>query len=258
MDNKKIFKSAKIKNSEDQFTFNAKLVGYDNQDRENDIIKSGAFKESIKNKAKYPLLYNHMNDDLSDTIGYFEAIEKNDGVYIKAKINEKEEKALKVYDYIKKGVLTEMSVGFIPTDYEFNSSHDGFDIHSALMYEGSVVQVPANENAKIIEVKKLEKEQKEKQMNFEKDIKDSLDELKNKINDLSADDKAKVGQAVEEHTEELSKYKDQIAQIIEEAKKKVLETMDSSDSSSTSDNSTSSDSSRTDSSNSDDTKKEGE
>ena len=58
------------------------------------------------------------------------------------------------YRMVKEGILTEFSVGFVPTKYSENKS-DGIDIDEIKLYEVSLVTVASNEEALVTDVKAI-------------------------------------------------------------------------------------------------------
>lgn len=177
---KTIYKSFNLEKSNDksEYDFEGYLSKYGNKDRHNDIIVKGAFKDAIKRKEKYVLLEEHNS---SKKIGYFKAINKNDGVYIYAKLFEDEE-CLKIKKLIKEGAYSDMSVGLgieSKDDYEYDEVNKSWNIKKAYIREGSVVLAPANEQAIITSVKSLIEKEEAKNMpkNYDMEIKEKQLEI---------------------------------------------------------------------------------
>jgi HK97 family phage prohead protease len=181
--NKKSVLSIEKSDATEDYKFSGWLARYGNQDRHGDIIEKGAFKESIDNKKVYKLHYNHkvtndgwfetgdLKSELDMVIGTFKAFEKDEGVWVEAELFNDEENARKVYKLLKKGALSEMSIGFSmmsSKDYEWDDDLNGYRIKKALIFEGSVVGVPANPLATIEQVKSLEKQEFNKEETYER------------------------------------------------------------------------------------------
>jgi HK97 family phage prohead protease len=60
-----------------------------------------------------------------------------------------------IFRLVKKGFITAGSVGFVPLDYNFSDDrHGGIDFHRQELLEFSVVPVPANSNALVVQAVK--------------------------------------------------------------------------------------------------------
>jgi HK97 family phage prohead protease len=116
-------------------------------DQAHDIIREGAFKETI-NQRSYPikLLWQH---DASNPIGSIIHIkEDNYGLFIKATITNHTQIGREATELIKSGIVSGLSVGIVPKKYATNAK--GYnEISEAILYEISVVTFPANLYAKI-------------------------------------------------------------------------------------------------------------
>lgn len=151
------------------YDFAGYLAKYGNVDRHGDIIKQGAFKEAIDAKQNYVLHYDHDtgsmfgNGAIDNSIGYFKAFDKPDGVWIEAKFFEdtNDDKVIKAKQLVKSGAVNEMSIGFMASkgDVEYrrdaNDEIIGYIFNKGLITEGSIVRVPANPEATIDKVKSL-------------------------------------------------------------------------------------------------------
>lgn len=173
-------------------TFSGWLSTYGNVDSDGDVFEKGAFKDAIKNRNTYPLLFNHKGNNLDDYIGEFKAFDKPEGVWIEAKLFEDDKNADKVYSMLKSGALQEMSIGFRIEDWEKDAEWiedekrdpfwgGGFNFKKSLIREGSVVLAPANLQATVEEVKN----QKRVNVNFdfEKFQEDMIDYMKENMKD---------------------------------------------------------------------------
>jgi HK97 family phage prohead protease len=163
------------------YKFSGWLARYGNKDRDGDIIEKGAFKQAIDNKKVYNLHYNHktntsgwvedgdLKKELEMIIGTFQAFEKDEGVWIEAELFDDEEASQKVYKLLKKGSLSEMSIGFgvmDSKDYSFDKELNGYRFKKAIITEGSIVGVPANPLATIEQVKSIKEETFDKEESF--------------------------------------------------------------------------------------------
>jgi uncharacterized protein len=116
-------------------------------DQAHDIIKEGAFKETITQR-NYPikLLWQH---DANNPIGSILHIKEDHyGLLIKATITNHTQIGREATELIKSGIVTGLSVGIVPT--KCTTTSKGYnEILEAILYEISVVTFPANLYAKI-------------------------------------------------------------------------------------------------------------
>lgn len=148
----KHFKVKALEGNSD-FQFEGYASTYGNEDRDGDIIESGCFLDSLKNKTVYPLCFNH---DLSTVIGKVDLMDDEKGVFAKGTFNQNDDVAEKYYDLVKMGAIDSMSIHFFVKDYEPVDStkpYGGWRIKKADIIEVSLVTVPANTQALISSVK---------------------------------------------------------------------------------------------------------
>ncbi len=121
---------------------------FGNVDNVGDVIIKGAFAKSLA-KLKPKFCYQHKSDEL---IGVIEsAVEDDNGLYIKA-IFANTQDAQDARELSKIGAIEEMSIGYIARDYEYRS--DGVRVLKEIeLLEVSLVAFPANDKAKITQVK---------------------------------------------------------------------------------------------------------
>jgi len=135
--------------------FEGYLSTYGNTDRDSDVFVKGAFAKSIAKKSTVPLCYNHRRDAV---IGKLELTDDDKGVFAKGFLNLADPQAANVYELLKMGALDSMSVGFAVKDYEpvdIKRPFGGWNIKEGEIYEGSIVTVPANEEARVTDVKEF-------------------------------------------------------------------------------------------------------
>lgn len=132
------------------------LATYGNIDRVNDRIEPGAFKESIeRHKSEgrpIRMLFQH---DRKQVIGGFPIEKVRDdieGLFVEGEIVLESDKTRQIFALAKKGFLSDMSIGFSIDESEFDEN--GVRILKKLdLWEGSIVDEPANPDARIQEVK---------------------------------------------------------------------------------------------------------
>lgn len=126
---------------------------YGNADRDGDIMEKGCFTKTLKNNSVIPLCLNH---DINKFVGKAELMDTEKGLYVKGTLNLNDSEAAKVYDLIKMGALTSMSIGFLVNDFipiDKNTPYGAMKFTDVDLLEVSLVTVPANAQAKITDVK---------------------------------------------------------------------------------------------------------
>ena len=127
------------------------VTTYGNVDDWGDIIVKGAFDEV--DLSNVIMLYSHNYEDVP--IGKWELELREDGIYGKGILNLKQQKARDVYEAIKFGTITGLSIGFLAVvEFLEPNDHGGFNIHKvAKLIEVSPCVLPANDKARIERIK---------------------------------------------------------------------------------------------------------
>jgi HK97 family phage prohead protease len=131
---------------------------FENTDLGNDVIKTGAFRRSLKKRGVMgvKLLYQHKSDM---PIGVFESIkEDKQGLYVKGKLALKTTAGRDAYELLKMGALDAMSIGFRanPEEVSYDKRTNKRMIGEVDLMEISLVTFPMNPQAKIRSVKGTE------------------------------------------------------------------------------------------------------
>lgn len=129
---------------------------FNNIDKDGDIILEGAFQESLaQKKYRLPLLWSH--DHNIPAIGMVELTEDSHGLRIdRGILNLELALARDIYSNIKNGILDSFSIGFYLQKREYR---DGVRyILQADIFEVSLVNFPANNEAKINNIKTVLKD----------------------------------------------------------------------------------------------------
>lgn len=147
-------------NKDEQFGyFEGYASTFGNIDKTNDIIQKGAFSQSLKDKKPndIKIFWNHCSDILIGS--YLELREDDKGLFVKGRINLMVERGRDAYALLKAGDLNKMSIGIRVQDAE-RSGVDGEDeiriIKKVELFEISLVPIPANDMAEVIDVKSLD------------------------------------------------------------------------------------------------------
>jgi len=136
---------------------------FNNKDLGNDVIKQGAFAESIKGKRarSIKLLYQHKTDE---PIGVVDSLEEDSkGLKIKGRLAMGTQKGREVYELMKMGALDSMSIGYklSPDGYKYDDKRKKRVIKQVDLMEVSMVTFPMNPKAKITKVKLQEMDVRE-------------------------------------------------------------------------------------------------
>lgn len=128
------------------------------KDSYSDIIVPGAFAKSLatwQEKGRLPaLLWQH---NMSEPIGiYTEMREDETGLYLKGRLLiDDDPLAKRAHAHMKAGSLSGLSIGYVLNDYEYDNQKDAFILKDIDLWEVSLVTFPANDEARISNVKSL-------------------------------------------------------------------------------------------------------
>lgn len=128
------------------------------KDSYSDIIVAGAFAKSLaawQEKGRLPaLLWQH---NMSEPIGiYTEMREDETGLYLKGRLLiDDDPLAKRAHAHMKAGSLSGLSIGYVLNDYEYDKQKDAFILKDIDLWEVSLVTFPANDEARISNVKSL-------------------------------------------------------------------------------------------------------
>lgn len=146
--------------AEDTGTFEGYASVFNNADAYGDIVRPGAFAETIAQFRDHgrviPVLYGHDFADPFSNIGAVEEIREDDhGLFVKARLDLDNPKAQQVYRLMKAKRLNEMSFAYRVLDggWEEVDGEEVYEITRVKLFEVSVVPVGANPQAEIITVK---------------------------------------------------------------------------------------------------------
>lgn len=123
-----------------------------------DIVMPGAFKTSLdrwKENGRQPaLLWQH---NMSEPIGIYTEVREDDvGLVVKGRLLiDDDPLAKRAHAHMKAGSLSGLSIGYMLKDYDYDSEKDAFLLKEIDLWEISLVTFPANDEARISEVKSL-------------------------------------------------------------------------------------------------------
>ena len=143
---------SEIKNISEIGRFSGYASVFNVIDRHGDIVLKGAFKKSIEKFSQdNPLivLLEH-----KDAIGIIDHASEDDyGLYVEGKISTNTTKGLDVYKLMKDKVISKLSIGYRSVNSYYDKEKKARIIPETELFEVSLVSIPANESAKIIETK---------------------------------------------------------------------------------------------------------
>ena len=126
------------------------------KDSYSDIVMPGAFKASLEKwseKGQFPaLLWQHKMDE---PIGvYTKMVEDEKGLYVEGRLLIKDDDlARRAHAHLKAGSIQAMSIGYSLIDYDYDQDKGAFQLKEIDLWEVSLVTFPANEEARIDNVK---------------------------------------------------------------------------------------------------------
>ncbi len=137
------------------------------QDLYGDVVVKGAFTSTLEQDfpdggAHIPIHWQHQDNNPTDIIGEtLSAVEDEHGLLVTARLDTDLPEGQRAYELLKRGLIHQMSIGFIPTQTvwvdQSAQSGDPFDgyreIREVKLFEISLVQVAANQGAEVLEVK---------------------------------------------------------------------------------------------------------
>ena len=148
--------SFEIKAVSDDGLFSGYASVFDNVDSYGDIVRKGAFVESIgewEAKGKMPpILWNH---DPSDPIGVYTKMQEDEkGLYVEGKLLiDDVPRAKQTHALMKAGVIDGLSIGYRVKEYLYNVDEEVTDLIKLSLREVSIVTFPANPETRIEAVK---------------------------------------------------------------------------------------------------------
>ena len=128
------------------------------EDSYSDVVVKGAFQKSLAawaEKGRMPsMLWQHK---MSEPIGIYTEMKEDDhGLYVKGRLLiEGDDLAKRAHAHAKAGSLGGLSIGFILKDWEYDSQKGVYLLKEIDLWEVSLVTMPANDEARISEVKSM-------------------------------------------------------------------------------------------------------
>ena len=146
----------KIKSVSETGEFSGYGSVFGTKDSYSDIVLPGAFAKSLSDwneKGQLPaLLWQHRMDE---PIGiYTKMLEDDNGLYVEGRLLiDDDPLAKRAHAHMKAGSLSGLSIGYSLNDYEWDKDKEAFLLKQIDLWEVSLVTFPANDEARISDVK---------------------------------------------------------------------------------------------------------
>lgn len=178
-----------------------------------DVVAKGAFLKTIERWKELgkpiPLLYGHNTNDPEYNIGAVKVFKEDErGLYIEADFDPENPKAQYVRKLVKEGRLFQFSFAYDTLDWGEVTLEDGRkanELRELDIYEISLVQIPANQHAEVVEIKSA-KSGKRNSKADEADIREAIRLLQRVLGELEEEQTEPEGEA---KSEEPSKANDE-------------------------------------------------
>jgi HK97 family phage prohead protease len=153
--NKRIATPFNLKSITDTGLFSGYGAVFGNVDSYGDVVLPGAFKASLRkhqNKGTQPAMLLHHSS--SRPCGVYHAVKEDDhGLFVEGQLLTSTTDGDEAYKLLKAGALNGLSIGYQLLDHEYNPK-TGMDYLKEIdLWEVSLVVFPANEEARVTEVK---------------------------------------------------------------------------------------------------------
>ena len=154
-------KAAGTQDGTEDGVFEAIVAAY-NIDSTGDKIVPGAFIDTLKSWTDsgdpIPVLWSHMANDPESHIGVVEAAEERlgEGLWVRARLDVDEPKALKVYKLLKGRRVTQFSFAYDVEDGQYVETSGGesyFELRRLKLYEVGPTLIGANQATSLLDVK---------------------------------------------------------------------------------------------------------
>lgn len=145
-----------VKDHDDAGAFSGYGAVFDNVDSYGDKIIKGAFLEHIASAKRMPsLLWQHRGSEISGIIKSLK--EDNYGLFMEGQLALKTQRGAEAHELMKMGAIDGLSIGYeVPAGGQvFNKESKINELHQIKLWEISIVTFPANELARVSQVKQI-------------------------------------------------------------------------------------------------------
>lgn len=186
--------------AEDEGHFEGIANAYDVIDDYESKFQRGAFKKTLEEQDKIPLVWFH---DPTQPIGQARAWETDEGLKVDGELDLNIQKAQEVYSGMQMGYVDTMSIGFETIQSDTNS--DGIEIKKeAKLYEASPLtqNFAANPGAEIGEVRSTIKGIRRINQSIKdetkRDLDEAINELRQIVDELDTEEEANEEESIDE------------------------------------------------------------
>jgi len=125
-------------------------------DQQNEIVAAGAFARTLakwRRQGRTPaLLWMH---DPTQPIGVWQSVHEDaNGLYVEGRLALRTQKGAEAYELLKLGALTGLSIGYRVVTSQIDAKRKARVLTDVDLFEVSLVTFPANEAARVRDVKK--------------------------------------------------------------------------------------------------------
>jgi len=142
-----------LKASGEQGTFSGYGSIFGNVDLHGDIVEKGAFAETLKERPIEHVGLYWMHDPREPIGKWLIMEEREQGLWVEGKLTLGVSRAREVYELMKDGAVTGLSIGYRTRKYDLDGENDIRILKDVELFEVSAVSGPANEEARIAGVK---------------------------------------------------------------------------------------------------------
>lgn len=137
----------------DAKTFEGYLSVWGRVDSYGDTVHRGAFELTLQDRKRMPALLLNHDSYSSLPIGIWKSMEEDDhGLHVVGELTPGNSQAADVYASMKHGAISGLSIGYRAVQKKEND-HGGHDLLQIHLIEGSVVTMPAEDEARVDVVK---------------------------------------------------------------------------------------------------------
>lgn len=142
-----------IKSVKDDGTFAGYGSVFGVVDSYQEIVAPGAFTESLQSRMP-SLLWQHRS---GEPIGVWPSVkEDNIGLHVEGKLALKTARGAEAYELLKMGAISGLSIGFMTREDSYDKLTGIRTLKKVDLWEVSLVTFPANDSARISQVKSIE------------------------------------------------------------------------------------------------------
>ncbi len=149
-------------------------------DQQNEIVAAGAFARTLAKWSRQnrtpALLWMH---DPTQPIGIWQSVrEDGNGLLVEGRLALRTQKGAEAYELLKLGALTGLSIGYRVVKSQVDAKRKARVLTDVDLFEISLVTFPANEAARVSEVKEEPRKQRPKTRGKDDDLSEAAERLR--------------------------------------------------------------------------------